>query len=320
MSLPDSIDFEYFFGEESSQFSFFRIPRQLITNPQFKKLSTDAKLLYGMLLDRMGLSARNGWYDEQGRVYIYYTVDEIREDLCCGNDKALKMLAELDTRKGAGLIERVKQGQGRPTKIFVKRFTTRAVPPHPKEAPRPSPLYPPIPPSADLDFSDSQTSEKTTSRPRKSRCTDIGKTDASYNNQNHTDFSHTDSFIYPPKPQAPAAIDRYECREEIKHLIEFDHLRTEYPYDDVDSLLELIVDVVSSTAPTIRIGGDSVPVETVKGRFWRLDHSHIEYVLDALKKTTTQIHNIRAYLLTALYNAPVTIGPYYSAAVRHDFG
>lgn len=80
------------------------------------------------------------------------------------------------------------------------------------------------------------------------------------------------------------------------------------------------MDVVSSTAPTIRISGDAVPTEAVKDRFWQLDRSHIEYVLDALKKTTTQIHNIRAYLLTALYNAPVTIGPYYSAAVRHDFG
>ena len=78
----------------------------------------------------MSLSAKNGWYDEQGRVYIYYTLDEIQEDLNCGHDKATRMLVELDNGKnGFGLIERVRQGQGRPTKIYVKRFTTRAVPP-----------------------------------------------------------------------------------------------------------------------------------------------------------------------------------------------
>ncbi len=318
--MPDSMQFEYFFGEESMQFSFFKVPCQLITNPQFRQLSNDAKLLYAMLLDRMSLSARNGWYDDQGRVYIYYTVDEIRQDLNCGNDKALKMLAELDTNKGVGLIERIKQGQGKPTKIFVKRFTTRAVPPQPEPERYPVPPVPAYPGSPSPDFSDSRPSFFSTSAPPKSRGDDLEKTECNQTNQNQTDFSHTNPSIYPPKPQATRLMDRFECREEIKQLIEFDHLRTEYPYDDVDSLLELMVDVVSSTAPTIRIGGDAVPTETVKDRFWQLDHSHIEYVLDALKKTTTQIHNIRAYLLTALYNAPVTIGPYYSAAVRHDFG
>lgn len=101
--------YDYFYGGQSESFSFYRIPRQLITGAGFRNLSTDAKLLYGMMLDRMGLSARNGWYDELDRVYIYYTVDEITEDLCCGHNKAVRLLAELDT-KGAGLIERKKQG------------------------------------------------------------------------------------------------------------------------------------------------------------------------------------------------------------------
>ena len=92
--------FDYYYGDESSQFSFYRIPRPLIRDKRFKGLSTEAKLLYGLMLDRMGLSAKNGWYDDKGRVYIYYTAEEIREDLCCGNDKALKLLAELDMKKG----------------------------------------------------------------------------------------------------------------------------------------------------------------------------------------------------------------------------
>ena len=120
----DNMNFDYYYGDESNQFSFYRIPRQLITGSDFKRLSTDAKLLYGLLLDRMGLSAKNGWYDDAGRVFIYYTLDEIQEDLNCGHDKAVKLLSELDKGKGFGLIERVKQGQGRPAKIYVKRFTT----------------------------------------------------------------------------------------------------------------------------------------------------------------------------------------------------
>ena len=128
--------YDYFYGGQSESFSFYRIPRQLITGAGFRNLSTDAKLLYGMMLDRMGLSARNGWYDELDRVYIYYTVDEITEDLCCGHNKAVRLLAELDTGKdGFGLIERVKQGQGRPAKIYVKKFTTTDVPDAPRSAP-----------------------------------------------------------------------------------------------------------------------------------------------------------------------------------------
>ena len=136
--MPDMKFSSYFYGDEAMQFTYFRIPCQLITHPRFKHLSTDSKLLYGMLLDRMSLSIKNEWYDDTGRVYIYYTVDEIGSNLNCGRDKAMRLLAELDTGKGVGLIERVRQGQGRPTKIYVKRFTTRVVPTPPLEpSPRP---------------------------------------------------------------------------------------------------------------------------------------------------------------------------------------
>ena len=133
--------------------------------------------------------------------------------------------------------------------------------------------------------------------------------------------SYTNPSIYPPTPSAEQMeIDRCDQRERIKCQIDFDILRPEYPYDDAESMLELILDVMTSTASTIRIGGQILPVETVKQRFFQLDKERIAYVLDSLKQTTTKISNIRAYLLTALYNAPITIGPYYSAAVRHDFG
>ena len=124
----ENTSYDYYYGDESNQFSFYRIPRQLIVGREFKRLSVEAKLLYGLLLDRMELSAKNGWYDDTGRVYIYYTLDEIQENLNCGHDKATKLLVELDIKNGIGLIERVKHGQGRPAKIYVKKFATRSIP------------------------------------------------------------------------------------------------------------------------------------------------------------------------------------------------
>ncbi|WP_295631789.1 DUF6017 domain-containing protein [uncultured Intestinimonas sp.] len=314
--MPEAAVSDYFYGDEAEQFIYFRIPRQLITDPRFKHLSTDAKLLYGMLLDRMSLSVKNGWYDEDGRVYIYYTVEEICGDMNCGRDKAMKMLADLDTKKGVGLICRVKQGQGKPTKLYVKRFTTGAVPPPPP------PEKPPFAPSPEVDNSGVQKSAFPTSAGRETRLPGVEKTDPNHTEYNQPEFSYPDPSIYPPSP--PEAdrweIDRREQRERIKANIDYEQLSLQCPCDDVESLLELIVDVVSSTASTMRIGREVLPAETVKRRFLALDSSHIQYVIESMKQTTTKINNIRAYLLTALYHAPVTIGPYYSAAVRHDFG
>lgn len=191
----EKMDFDYYYGKESSQFSFYRIPRQLITGMEFRHLTTDAKLLYGLLLDRMGLSARNGWYDSQGRVFIYYTLAEIQEDLVCGHEKAVKLLAELDTGKGCGLIERVKQGQGRPTKIYVKRFTAHRVSaPSTESEPVPEVAQPG---SQGCGKSEVRSAEKGKSRLPKNGSQDFRKPDASYMEYNQTDFTQTDSSIYP---------------------------------------------------------------------------------------------------------------------------
>ena len=134
------IDFPYYYGAESEQFSFYRIPKLLFTDSRFSSISTNAKLLYGMLLDRMSLSAKNGWYDAQGRVYIIFSIEDVTEVLGFKTDTVIKLFNELDTVKGVGLIERIRQGQGRASVIYVKNFT-----------------------------GESQTSEKSKSRPRKNR-------------------------------------------------------------------------------------------------------------------------------------------------------
>ena len=116
--------YDYFYGQQSEQFSFYRIPKILFSQDKFWNVSTDAKLLYGILLDRMNLSARNGWLDEAGRVYIIFTIEEIKESLGCAEKKAVKLLDELE--KKAELIERKRQGLGKPNLIYVKNFISES--------------------------------------------------------------------------------------------------------------------------------------------------------------------------------------------------
>lgn len=301
---------DYFYGEESEQFSYFRIPRLLVHSKKFKTLSTEAKLLYGLMLDRMGLSAKHGWYDELGRVYIYYTLDEIQTDLMCGHNKAVRLLAELDTGKtGFGLIERVKQGQGRPAKIYVKKFAATDVPEVPLSAP-----------VSDFPDSEMQTSQKQTSRLPLLGSQDFPKWEASYLDNNYPDSSYPDPSIPPAKPPGNGRIERWSLKERVKEQIEYDTLCTQYAAEDVDALVELIAEMQSSTAEAVRLGKEQIPIEVIKERFRQLTQMHVAYVLDSLRTTTTQINNIKAYLLTALYNAPTTMGFFYSAQVRHDFG
>ena len=104
--MDNEIKFDYYYGREADQFSFYRIPRVLVKNERFKGLSSDAKLAYGLMLDRLSLSMKNGWFDEQNRAYIHYTMENMMDDLGCRKDKYTKIMRELDSEYGIGLIER----------------------------------------------------------------------------------------------------------------------------------------------------------------------------------------------------------------------
>ena len=113
---------DYFYGQSGELFSYFRIPKALFQDHRFRQLSTDARTLFCILLDRLSLSAKNGWLDEQGRVYnIIYTVREVQESLCCAEHKAVKLFWELED---IDLIERKRRGLGRPSLIYVKDFSS----------------------------------------------------------------------------------------------------------------------------------------------------------------------------------------------------
>lgn len=201
--MGEPLRFDYYYGVEAEQFSFYRVPRLLIKDERFKGLSSDAKLLYGLMLDRMSLSMKNGWLDDENRAYIIYTIDNIREDLGCSKEKAVKVLAELDKAKGIGLVEKIRRGLGKPDIIYVKNFII--------DEGRKEPCNTDV--STEVGKTDFKRSEKPTSRSQESRLQEVGKTDFSRSenltsrgreNQlqevgkpdpNYTDYNYTKQII-----------------------------------------------------------------------------------------------------------------------------
>ncbi|WP_242979573.1 replication initiator protein A [Clostridium cochlearium] len=114
-----TMEFDYFYGRDTESFRFIRLPLVLIEDEKFKDLSIEAKVLYSMYLSRSSLSYKNNWRDEDGKIYIFFTVEETEERLSCGNKKAIKLIKDLED---IGLIKKKRGGQGNPTKIYVKDF------------------------------------------------------------------------------------------------------------------------------------------------------------------------------------------------------
>ena len=170
------VTFDYFHGYESEQFAFYRIPKVLFTDDYFRNLSSDAKVLYGLMLDRMALSMKNRWIDEENRVYIIFSLEQVMMYMNCGRDKGMKTLAELDTKKGIGLIERVKQGFGKPDVIYVKSFVMKEKPePVPEPEPEAFETEGEGLSSAVVGKTDLTRSIKPTYRGRKNRLIVVGK-------------------------------------------------------------------------------------------------------------------------------------------------
>lgn len=287
--------YDYFYGEQAEQFAFYRIPKVLFSKDKFWSVSADAKLLYGILLDRMNLSAKNSWLDEAGRVYIIFTIEEIKESLGCAEKKAVKLLDELE--KKAELIERKRQGLGKPNLIYVKNFISGSV---------------------ERQFLNCQNDNSATFQ---NTIQDLSKVQGNNTDIKNTDLSDTNSIF--PSVDCGKDNGNEEYRQYYQYFYEqlgIEYLKKDYPYDlgILESILELVVETVCSKRQIIRIGGDDRPVEVVKSRFMKLDSEHIRYVLDCFKENTTKIRNIRQYMLATLYNAPTTIGSYFDALVRHD--
>lgn len=276
--------YDYYYGGQSEQFSFYRIPKVLFTEKEFSHLSTDAKLLYGLFLDRMSLSRIHNWIDRDNKVYIIYTLESIMESLGCGKNKACQLLAELDK---TGLIERKRQGLGKPSLIYVKNFISAAQ-------------------TANFLKFEKQTSGCPEKQPLDVRKVNSNKTDMT-----QTYFNDTDSFFSSDWDgwELDELQSRADYEQYFREQFQFEFLLKEHPYDEdmLNELLNLVVDTVCSKRKSIRIASDDKPLEVVKSVFMKLDRDHITFVLDGMRENTTLIRNMKQYLLAALYNAPLTI-------------
>ena len=502
-----TVSFDYYYGNESEQFIFYRIPKLLFTDDRFSELSIEAKVLYGIMLDRMGLSIKNKWFDEQKRVYIVFTVDKIMDLLHCREQKANKLLKDLEE---IGLIEKRRNGLGKPNFIYIKNFlgfykknddgmkktvetpenseneteiaeeieeetdyfseqndenlpksqmqncenhNSRNVKITNQELPKSQNTDTFL--TNDTDFSKNpekteqfseqkQQNDENLQQSQMQKCENHNSRNVKITNQelpksqtintlliNDTDFSNTDfndtkkinhtvsinnnqynpsypshlsktdemdeidtiiysdtekkeeekctidkeleeqlyksnndelPYDYPkclinlqrevaqkklkeqqqkvekmndttntnteekPKPKQQFFIDKglqeQMCKATILRNINYRFLaeneRTKYNIQLINNMVDIMVSVIISNKTTIRISGEEIPQQMVKERLLKLNSEHITYVLECLNRTKNKIHNIRAYYISALYNAPETIDAYYQAEVNYD--
>ena len=379
--MGETFRFDYYYGIEAEQFSFYRVPRILIKDKKFKNLSSDAKLLYGLMLDRMSLSMKNGWLDAENRVYIYYTTENIMNDLSCAKATAVKVLAELDSKKGIGLVEKKRQGLGKPDIIYVKNFVTVGSDKENRDtmekydsnekkdksnreySTKQNADFHEYMQEYETDFNmessesqdleikkfknytcrsseielqevqnlDFRKFERQNCRSSEVELQEVQELNPNYTNNNYTNKSYTEmsdnNLIYPIY-QSDKKTDGCDRLDEsstyislIKENIEYDNLMQNKRWNDrerYEELFQIICEVVCVKHKSVRVGGENYPYEIVKSKFLKLNSSHLMYVMDCMRKTVSKIGNIKAYMITALYNAGSTISHYYQQAVQHD--
>ena len=281
---------DYFYGQAGELFSFFRIPKALFQEQRFQDLSTDAKTLYGILLDRMSLSVKNEWFDKNGRVFIIFTIEDVKRTLRCADNKATRLLRELEK---FGLIERKRRGQGKPCLVYVKNFSAESS----KESVK------------NRDNDDSCGS--------KIACQDPVKSRGIKKKENKTEMNNTNLIL---SDESEKMKNRELIEEYFSRSLEIDLLLRLYP-DDEDTLyqiVDLLVDTCATNRKLLHIAGDDKPAEVVRSRFMKLNADHIRFVLKCLAENSNPIRNMKQYLLASLYNAPTTMQLSYQNQTNHD--
>ena len=281
---------DYFYGQAGKLFSFYRIPKALFQEQRFQNLSTDAKTLYGILLDRMSLSVKNEWFDKQGRVFIIFTIEDVKRTFRCADNKATRLLRELEE---FGLIERKRRGQGKPCLVYVKNFSAESS----KESVK------------NRDYDDSCGS--------KIACQDPVKSRGIKKKENKTEMNNTNPIL---SDESEKMKNRELLEEYFSRSLEIDLLLRLYP-DDEDTLYQivnLLVDTCATNRKLLHIAGDDKPAEVVRSRFMKLNADHICFVLKCLAENSSPIRNMKQYLLASLYNAPTTMQLSYQNQTNHD--
>ena len=321
--MSDKMTYSYYTSAPASQNAFFRLPRALYEKECFRGLSNDAKTLYALMLDRMSLSLANDWLDEDGKVYINYSLEDIMNTLNCGKTKAVALLKELDSESGIGLIEKKNMGIAKASVFYVMNFVCEEEISEEEVC------------SESMEV-DNEAVDNSVSRVQKTNPEDtavfenrthacpknehgrVQNLNPNKNNINKTNMSKT---ILSINHTSEDKIDEMEGYSKIiKKNIDYDSLLLAHPYDRemVEGIFELILETVLSKNEEITIAGDAYPKNLVKSKFLKLNYSHVEYVINCFGKNTTKVRNIKSYLLASLFNAGSTISSYYRAEVNHD--
>ena len=311
--MSSKITFSYYYGQEADALSFYRIPKLLFTCEHFRNLAVESKVLYGLMLDRMSLSIKNKWFDEGKRAYIYFSVDDTMEMLGCKKNKAMDMIKALED---IGLIERKRQGQGKPAVIYVKSFMEEDTDTDQRFEKSTSE---PVENEAEVGNLNLLRFEKQTSRGLKNKPLEGEKTNPNKNKYNNTELNDPDLIL---SMDGDRGLDEYGAYASmIRENLEIDCLYQQYPYDRelLDGIYDLVLETVLCKGGNIVIASNEYPMQLVKSKFLKLNSSHIQYVIDSMKSSTSKVRNIKKYLLAALFNAPSTMNSYYQAAVNHDF-
>ena len=322
-------DFDYYYGVEAEQFTFVRVPKVLFTDKEhFGGLSNEAKLLYGLLLERMSLSRKNNWIDAHNRVYIIFPIDEIAEIMGVCHEKALNILKELDEQNGIGLVKKKRRGLGLPSILYVKNFIindgVEAVPEKPSNHSEPQER---------LD------NNAPTSRSRENRFQEVGKTDSNNTDKNDTEMSYTDiqsinqsvadlqNFSPGAAPSVENAglidgIDRNAVEEAVKKQIDYDCLmsfKDDAVVKMVEEIKDLMVDVLCGER-TVISEGKRVSEETAKAAYRKITFEHVQYVLHSLLNYPDKISRIDRFLTTSLLNSVYTLMNSTFAGFEHNMG
>lgn len=267
---------------------------------------------------------KNGWLDDENRAYIIYTVDAIMEDLGCSKPTCTKIMRELDSENGIGLIEKKRRGLGKPDIIYVKNFFSV-----PDEKEENEPSNPDV--STEVKKFNFKKQKNLTSGSKEIVPQEVNDFFPNYNNTNHNNFNYNDMNYTNPINQSgneSKTEKRIDLMDDVNAYIELIKENIEYEhhmkYDDwqnrvlYEELFEVICEVVCVKRTIIRIAGEDYPYELVKSKFLKLNSGHLKYVIGCMHDTNTKISNIKAYMVTALYNAPSTMNHYYQQEVQHD--
>ena len=241
---------------------FYRIPKLLFTDDSFKKLCIDAKVLYGLMLDRISLSLKNKWLDDDNRAYIYFSQQEAMETLNCKENKVVAIFKSLED---FNLIKRKKQGQGKPAIIYpmlIIQDDNNSQPSDDQKSTDDAYI-------SGIDNSTVQTVINPKSSFGKAKGLDLDKTNANYNNINNTDIVTSNHINL----RDGITMDDYNAYAQlIKNNIELDTLKKMNPLraDIIDGIYDLILETVLSKNGTIRIAQNVYPAEFVKAKFLKL--------------------------------------------------